>query len=97
MGMGKTLSTLSLITTTLEEAHGWSRDPAGISRKCRSKATLVIVPSTRKTAYASSYLQDTTSGLLMRQRSYNEFMVERDRKVSTYLTSILLSFLQKSI
>ena len=79
MGMGKSLSTLALITTTLEEAHEWSRDSSGISRKCRSKATLILVPSTRKSICASGYLRNTyTKELLMRQRSYNEFMVERD-------------------
>lgn len=48
MGMGKTLSTLALITTTLEEAREWFRDSSNSSRKTRSKATLIIVPSTRK-------------------------------------------------
>ena len=48
MGMGKSLSTLALVTTTLEQAHSWSQDAIVNSLKCRSRATLVIVPSTRK-------------------------------------------------
>ncbi|KAL6413087.1 promoter binding protein RUSH-1alpha [Ilyonectria robusta] len=46
MGMGKSLSTLALITATLEDAHSWSQDGAAKFEKCRSRATLVIVPST---------------------------------------------------
>lgn len=48
MGMGKSLSTLALITTTLDEALSWSQVAGTNSRKCRSRATLVIVPSTRE-------------------------------------------------
>ncbi|KAH6991382.1 SNF2 family N-terminal domain-containing protein [Ilyonectria sp. MPI-CAGE-AT-0026] len=46
MGMGKSLSTLALITATLEDAHSWSQYGAANFEKCRSRATLVIVPST---------------------------------------------------
>lgn len=53
MGMGKTLSTLALITETLEEAREWFRGSSNISRKPRSKATLIIVPSTRKITFIS--------------------------------------------
>ncbi|KAJ3548576.1 hypothetical protein NM208_g940 [Fusarium decemcellulare] len=46
MGMGKSLSTLALITVTLEDAHLWSQELTQNCRKVRSRATLVIVPST---------------------------------------------------
>ncbi|PMD28760.1 hypothetical protein L207DRAFT_505056 [Hyaloscypha variabilis F] len=46
MGMGKSLSTLALITTTLDEALSWSRTASTKSGKRRSRGTLVIVPST---------------------------------------------------
>jgi SWI/SNF-related matrix-associated actin-dependent regulator of chromatin subfamily A3 len=54
MGMGKSLSTLALITKTLEDAHHWiSPDYMDTSdenqpRAKRSRATLVIVPSASK-------------------------------------------------
>ena len=48
MGMGKSLSTLALITTTLDEALSWSQTAATKSRKRRSRGTLIIVPSTRE-------------------------------------------------
>ncbi|OQU97598.1 SNF2 family domain-containing protein isoform 2 [Cladophialophora immunda] len=46
MGMGKSFSTLALITSTLDVATSWSQEGASTSRKCRSKGTLIIVPST---------------------------------------------------
>jgi SNF2 family DNA or RNA helicase len=46
MGMGKSFSTLALIASTLDEATSWSQEEAPNSRKCRSKGTLIIVPST---------------------------------------------------
>lgn len=46
MGMGKSLSTLALITTTLNEALSWSQAAATKPGKRRSRGTLVIVPST---------------------------------------------------
>ncbi|KAI1204790.1 SNF2 family N-terminal domain-containing protein [Annulohypoxylon truncatum] len=46
MGMGKSLSTLALITTTLEQAQSWSQETPGSPRDVRTRATLVIVPST---------------------------------------------------
>lgn len=51
MGMGKTLSILSLVTKTIEDAHEWiSKDTADVADsvlplKKRTAATLVIVPS----------------------------------------------------
>ena len=51
MGMGKTLSILSLIAKTLEHAHSWagSQSPSlsnGVGEKRRtSRATLVVVSS----------------------------------------------------
>ncbi|KAK0747369.1 SNF2 family N-terminal domain-containing protein [Apiosordaria backusii] len=45
-GMGKSLSILALITSTLQQAAQWSKDEAGASRTSRSKATLIMVPST---------------------------------------------------
>ena len=84
--MGKSLSTLALITTTLEEAHEWSRDSSGISRKCRSKATLILVPSTRKSTCASGYLQNAPrscwwdSAVIM-----NSWMKEIEKSVPYYL------------
>ncbi|OCL11998.1 hypothetical protein AOQ84DRAFT_228449 [Glonium stellatum] len=46
MGMGKSLSTLALITTSLDEAVSWSQTVDTSTTKRRSRATLVIVPST---------------------------------------------------
>jgi hypothetical protein len=54
MGMGKSLSILSLITKTLEDAHSWAANqntslPDGISAMKRfSRATLVVVSSACK-------------------------------------------------
>ena len=54
MGMGKSLSILSLITKTLEDAHNWAANRSasstdGISSAKRVfRATLVVVSSARK-------------------------------------------------
>ncbi|KAI1128500.1 SNF2 family N-terminal domain-containing protein [Nemania abortiva] len=45
MGMGKSLSTLALVTTTAEEAHLWWSDTHVPPKKLRSRATLILVPS----------------------------------------------------
>lgn len=50
MGMGKTLSMLALITTTLESANHWATQGvtaplSDVQNKRRSQATLVVVPS----------------------------------------------------
>jgi SWI/SNF-related matrix-associated actin-dependent regulator of chromatin subfamily A3 len=47
MGMGKSLSILSLIVHTLEDAKEWQKQPRreDVILKPRSAATLVIVPS----------------------------------------------------
>ncbi|XDG08564.1 hypothetical protein ABKA04_008179 [Annulohypoxylon sp. FPYF3050] len=46
MGMGKSLSALALVTTTLEQAQSWSQEMPSSPRDFRTRATLVIVPST---------------------------------------------------
>ena len=50
MGMGKSLSVLALIARTLDEARSWSAEirelSVQFSRENRSRASLVIVPST---------------------------------------------------
>ena len=61
MGMGKTLSTLALITTTMERAQEWLRDSSEVSRRCRSKATLIIVPSTRKITRTSRHTRNPSN------------------------------------
>lgn len=48
MGMGKSLSALALITKTFEMAHLWSQEVPSTTRKLRARASLIIVPSTRK-------------------------------------------------
>ncbi len=52
MGMGKSLSILSLITKTLGNAHDWATNGTGalsneeaLARRQRSRATLVVVSS----------------------------------------------------
>jgi len=50
MGMGKSLSTLALITRTLSDAWNWSGSKSheanqGDTANCSSRATLIIVPS----------------------------------------------------
>ncbi|KAF5637162.1 SNF2 family domain protein [Fusarium sp. NRRL 52700] len=61
MGMGKTLTTLALITETLPLAHSWFQDiPAG-SSKALSRATLVIVPSTCKYVHLFSLLRSLSA------------------------------------
>lgn len=63
MGMGKTLTTLALIEATSAEAASWASQPkAGINYRrdfLRTKATLVVVPSTCKL--------DTTDNTLLTQ------------------------------
>ncbi|KAK8867412.1 DNA repair and recombination protein rad5c [Apiospora arundinis] len=57
-GMGKSLSTLALITATLAKAQAWSQEPTPESRKNRTKATLVIVPSTCNPSHCTSACLD---------------------------------------
>jgi SNF2 family DNA or RNA helicase len=50
MGMGKSLSTLSLIVKTVQEGHAWARkqqaeDAADGTTEAYSHGTLIIVPS----------------------------------------------------
>ncbi len=49
MGMGKTLSTLALITKTIDKAYDWAvekkANPETHSRQKACRATLVLVPS----------------------------------------------------
>ena len=55
MGMGKTLSTLALITKTLENALEWvaakKANPDDHTRQKPSRATLVVVPSASKSLH----------------------------------------------
>jgi len=59
MGMGKSLSALALITTTLQQARYWCNETPPSSRKIRSRATLIIVPSTRQFSIAIKFSSTT--------------------------------------
>ncbi|KAH6722788.1 SNF2 family N-terminal domain-containing protein [Leptodontidium sp. MPI-SDFR-AT-0119] len=82
MGMGKTLSTLALITTTLEEAREWFRDSSNISRKTRSKATLIIVPST---LIMNSWLKEIEARLDKSVEVLKYYGKRRDLDIEEYL------------
>ena len=71
MGMGKSLSILSLIVRTLEDAHNWACDwstpslDTTTSEKCFSRATLVIVPSACKfSSLREEIYNSTTKGII---------------------------------
>jgi SNF2 family DNA or RNA helicase len=52
MGMGKSLSTLALITKTLDKAYDWvmekKANPENRNRQKACRATLILVPSASK-------------------------------------------------
>ena len=56
MGMGKTLSVLSLILRTLDNAHSWAMDAhtdfsaerSSVQTKTRARATLIVASSDRQ-------------------------------------------------
>lgn len=60
MGMGKSLSTLALITKTLEEANTWVMEKkANLESNTRQqacRATLIIVPSASRSPYGFQIL-----------------------------------------
>ncbi len=60
MGMGKSLSTLALITKTLDNAYDWVIEKKNIqeshNRKKACKATLILVQSASRPTYVSQVL-----------------------------------------
>ena len=62
MGMGKSLSTLALITKTLDRAYDWvmakKANPENHSRQKACKATLVLVPSASRSPCRFQILYD---------------------------------------
>jgi SWI/SNF-related matrix-associated actin-dependent regulator of chromatin subfamily A3 len=69
MGMGKTLSILALVTKTLERAHKWASTSTEdevdslLPMKKRAAATLVVVPSARKSYYAETFIACSPGGV----------------------------------
>ncbi|KAK4202170.1 helicase conserved domain-containing protein [Triangularia verruculosa] len=86
-GMGKTLNILALATLTSAEAFQWSKAEADSPRISRSKATLIMVPST---LIMNSWFAEITKHLDNSLRITRYYGKERDVDSQTYLDSDLV-------